>query len=237
MAAHVCSHDTPSPERMTNLPRYRLILWVAVVVNAAMFVVELRAGFSANSLSLWADAIDFGGDALNYGMSLAVLASAIAWRARVALFKGSCMMGLGVGVLVHAVWSAWRGEVPEPLIMGSVAVVALVANVGVAWMLYATTPLATLLCWRLPVVCWAVAARGQTCWSPVPWPVWHSPVAGRCLNSRVKSWPLSVAPAGLSQPRHPSLWCPLWWCPVRRCPACANLESARPSRRLRFCQP
>jgi Co/Zn/Cd efflux system component len=111
MAAHVCSHDTPSPERMTNLPRYRLILWVAVVVNAAMFVVELRAGFSANSLSLWADAIDFGGDALNYGMSLAVL--------------------------VHAVWSAWRGEVPEPLIMGSVAVVALVANVGVAWMLYA----------------------------------------------------------------------------------------------------
>jgi Co/Zn/Cd efflux system component len=137
MAAHVCSHDTPSPERMTNLPRYRLILWVAVVVNAAMFVVELRAGFSANSLSLWADAIDFGGDALNYGMSLAVLASAIAWRARVALFKGSCMMGLGVGVLVHAVWSAWRGEVPEPLIMGSVAVVALVANVGVAWMLYA----------------------------------------------------------------------------------------------------
>jgi Co/Zn/Cd efflux system component len=137
MAAHVCSHDTPSPERMTNLPRYRLILWVAVVVNAAMFVVELRAGFSANSLSLWADAIDFGGDALNYGMSLAVLASAIAWRARVALFKGSCMMGLGVGVLVHAVWSAWRGEVPEPLIMGSFAVVALVANVGVAWMLYA----------------------------------------------------------------------------------------------------
>jgi Co/Zn/Cd efflux system component len=137
MAAHVCSHDTPSPERMTNLPRYRLILWVAVVVNAAMFVVELRAGFSANSLSLWADAIDFGGDALNYGMSLAVLTSAIAWRARVALFKGSCMMGLGVGVLVHAVWSAWRGEVPEPLIMGSVAVVALVANVGVAWMLYA----------------------------------------------------------------------------------------------------
>ncbi|ESS13102.1 cation diffusion facilitator family transporter [Betaproteobacteria bacterium MOLA814] len=137
MAAHLCSHDTPSPERMTNLPRYRLILWIALVVNAAMFVVELRAGLSANSLSLWADAIDFGGDALNYGMSLAVLASAIAWRARVALFKGVCMMGFGVGVLVYAVWSAWRGEVPEPLIMGSVAVVALVANVGVAWMLYA----------------------------------------------------------------------------------------------------
>lgn len=137
MSAHCCEHDTPKPGTLVNLARYRRILWIALVINAAMFLVEIGAGLQSGSLSLLADAVDFAGDALNYGVSLAVLASALAWRARAAVVKALCMMGFGVYVLGAAVWSLWQGGVPQPLTMGVVAVVALLANVAVAWMLYA----------------------------------------------------------------------------------------------------
>ncbi|MDO9604437.1 cation transporter [Hydrogenophaga sp.] len=137
MSAHCCEHDTPKAESLVNLPRYRKILWIALIVNAAMFLVEIGAGFQSGSLSLLADAVDFAGDALNYAVSLAVLASALAWRARAAMLKAVSMMGFGVYVLGAAVWSVWHGGVPQATTMGVVALLALVANVAVAWMLYA----------------------------------------------------------------------------------------------------
>ena len=137
MSAHCCEHETPKPAQIANLTRYRRVLWIALAVNAAMFAVELSAGFTSGSLSLIADAIDFAGDALNYGVSLAVLASAMAWRARAAMLKAVSMMGFGVYVLGQAIWSIWNGGTPDAPTMGVVALMALVANVGVAWMLYA----------------------------------------------------------------------------------------------------
>jgi Co/Zn/Cd efflux system component len=132
-----CSHDTPPPESIVNIDRYRRVLWTALALNAAMFFVELLAGAQAGSLSLLADAIDFAGDALNYGVSLAVLASALAFRAKAAAVKALSMMGFGVYVLGSALWSLWHGAPPNALTMGVVALLALAVNVGVAVMLYA----------------------------------------------------------------------------------------------------
>lgn len=137
MPGPICEHHTPAVDQVVNLARYRKILWVALAVNAAMFVIELGAGLQAGSLSLLADAIDFAGDALNYGVSLAVLASALSLRARAAVLKAVCMMGFGLWVLGQALWSLWQGEVPQAATMGAVALLALAANVGVAWLLYA----------------------------------------------------------------------------------------------------
>ncbi|OSZ76049.1 cation transporter [Hydrogenophaga sp. IBVHS1] len=137
MSAHCCDHETPKTEAIVNLPRYRKILWIALIVNAAMFLVEIGAGVQAGSLSLLADAVDFAGDAMNYAVSLAVLASALAWRARAAILKAVSMMGFGLYVLGAAVWSVWHGGVPQAMTMGVVALMALAANVAVAWMLYA----------------------------------------------------------------------------------------------------
>ena len=137
MSAHCCDHETPKAETIVNLPRYRKILWIALIVNAAMFLVEIGAGVQSGSLSLLADAVDFAGDALNYAVSLAVLASALAWRARAAMLKAVSMMGFGLYVLGAAVWSVWHGDVPQAFTMGAVALLALTANVAVAWMLYA----------------------------------------------------------------------------------------------------
>ena len=118
-------------------PRYRRALWIALWVNAAMFGVEIVGGVMADSVSLLADAVDFAGDAANYGLSLAVLAMGLVWRARAALVKGLSMGAYGVFVLGKASWSAFSGGVPEAMTMGGVAFVALLANAGVAALLYA----------------------------------------------------------------------------------------------------
>lgn len=134
-ANHDHSHDHGSPEAAHD-PKYRKILWFALVVNAAMFMIELGAGFTSGSVSLLADAIDFLGDAANYGVSLAVLTMAMAWRSKAALLKGACMLTFGLFVLARAVWSFQAGVVPVASTMGVIGFLALTANVIVAFLLY-----------------------------------------------------------------------------------------------------
>ncbi|MFG6442458.1 cation transporter [Roseateles sp. LKC17W] len=136
--SHAChDHDHCSSSPAADSPRYRRVLWAALLINAAMAVIEVASGWRAGSLSLWADAVDFIGDAANYGASLAVLSAGLLWRARLAWLKGVTMAVFGLGVLAHAAWSAWAGTAPEAATMGIVGALALAANVGVALMLYA----------------------------------------------------------------------------------------------------
>lgn len=130
-----CHHDAAAPAATPD-PRWVRALWIALAVNAAMFFVEIIAGWHAGSVALLADALDFAGDAANYALSLAVLAMAAVWHSRVALLKGATMLGWGVFVLVQAGWRWHAGGVPEAATMGAVALLALVANVGVAVLLY-----------------------------------------------------------------------------------------------------
>jgi len=105
--------------------------------NAAMFAVEVIAGLRAQSVSLLADAIDFAGDAANYGLSLAVLSLAPVWRSRAALIKGLSMGAYGVFILGHATWNMITAAVPNAHTMGWVGAIALLVNVGVASLLFA----------------------------------------------------------------------------------------------------
>lgn len=127
-----CSSEKPPVD-----PTYRRILWIALVVNAAMFGVELVSGWSAGSVSLLADAVDFFGDAANYGVSLYVMALAPIWRSRTALAKGLTMGIYGVFVLGATAWHLATGTVPEARTMGLVGLLALLANGAVAVLLFA----------------------------------------------------------------------------------------------------
>jgi Co/Zn/Cd efflux system component len=134
MSAHCHDHcETP----VSNSPRYRRILWIALLVNAAMFLVEVFASATSGSVSLLADAIDFFADAGNYAISLAVLSMAAVWRSRAAMLKAGTMLALGLFVLARAAWAAYSGAVPEATTMGVVGLLALLANLGVAALLYA----------------------------------------------------------------------------------------------------
>jgi Co/Zn/Cd efflux system component len=138
LSADCCQHDHDHQHlSAADSPRYRRVLWVALALNAAMFAIEIGAGLASGSVSLLADAIDFFGDAANYGVTLAVLSAGLAWRARAALLKGLSMLGFGVFVAGKAIWSGMQGVPPEALTMGAVGTLALLVNVAVAAMLYA----------------------------------------------------------------------------------------------------
>lgn len=117
-------------------PRWRRILWIALVINAAMFGVEIVAGVAADSRALQADALDFLGDSANYAISLGVAGMALAWRARAALFKAVTMLAFGLWVFGSAIWGFVAGSAPHAETMGIVGALALAANVAVALMLY-----------------------------------------------------------------------------------------------------
>lgn len=119
-----------------NDPRWRRILWFALIINAGMFGVEILAGVAADSRALQADALDFLGDAANYAISLGVAGMALAWRARAALLKAGTMLAFGVYVLGSAIWGFWNGSAPHAETMGLIGALALVANLLVAVMLY-----------------------------------------------------------------------------------------------------
>jgi len=107
---------------------HRRVLWIALVINAAMFAVEIGAGAAAGSASLQADALDFLGDAANYLVSLFVVGMALRYRAMAALLKGSSMGVVGLWVIGVTIWHALHGTLPEAVTMGAVGVAALIAN-------------------------------------------------------------------------------------------------------------
>jgi Co/Zn/Cd efflux system component len=116
--------------------QYRKVLWVAFLVNLAMFFIEIFAALRSDSLSLMADSIDFFGDAANYLVSLAVLGASLSWRAGTAMLKGAFMLGFGVFVGIQAIGHYQAGVVPEAATMGAVGFLALLANLGVAYLLF-----------------------------------------------------------------------------------------------------
>ena len=135
MAKSCC--QTPEPDAAAhNDPRWRRVRWIALTVNAAMFVVEMVAGVAADSRSLQADALDFFGDAANYAISLGVAGMALAWRARAALVKATSMLAFGIWVIGYAIYGLMEGANPEPATMGVVGTLALTTNVIVALMLF-----------------------------------------------------------------------------------------------------
>jgi Co/Zn/Cd efflux system component len=127
-----CSSDKPPVDT-----RYRRTLWIALIVNGGMFVVEMVSGWNAGSVSLLAESVDFFGDASNYAVSLFVLGLAPVWRSRTALVKGLSMGSYGIFVLGSAIYHLAYGTVPESSTMGIIGFLALVANLSVAALLYA----------------------------------------------------------------------------------------------------
>jgi len=130
MSAHCCITEPPASDKA------RRLLWFALAINSGMFVTEIVAGAIAGSVSLQADALDFLGDSFNYAISLAVIGLGLTWRARAALFKGLTMAALGLWVIGAAAWHIVIGRVPEPFVMGVVGSLALIANAGVALLLF-----------------------------------------------------------------------------------------------------
>lgn len=109
---------------------YRRVLWLVIAANATMFAVEISAGALAGSQALKADALDFLGDALTYGLSLAAIGWPLALRARVALVKGASLLAMGLWVFGSTLWMLFGPGLPRAEVMGLVGLLALATNLG-----------------------------------------------------------------------------------------------------------
>ena len=109
---------------------YKRVLWVVILINAAMFLVEMSAGRLAGSQALQADALDFLGDALTYGLSLAVIGMSLRVRSTAALLKGASLLLMGFWVFGSTAYQILILGVPRAEIMGVIGLLALAANLA-----------------------------------------------------------------------------------------------------------
>lgn len=109
---------------------FRRALIAVIVINAAMFAVEMTAGTLAGSQALKADALDFLGDTLTYAISLWVIGMSLKVRAGAALFKGISLAAMGLFVLGGTLWQVLVLGVPRAEVMGAIGFLALAANIA-----------------------------------------------------------------------------------------------------------
>lgn len=111
-------------------PRYKRVLWTVIALNATMFVVEMVMGHLAGSQALQADALDFLGDTVTYGLSLAVIGASLRARATAALFKGLSLSVMAAWVLSATAYQTLVLGVPKAELMGGIGLLALATNVA-----------------------------------------------------------------------------------------------------------
>ena len=126
LAEHCCQHKAKELEKLQK--RQSKVLWIILVINAVMFVVEFSGGIKAASLSLTGDSLDMLGDALVYGCSLYVITKGKKAQARSAILKGSIMFLTAIAVFARASYQLFAQTIPTVQLMSEIGVLALIAN-------------------------------------------------------------------------------------------------------------
>ena len=129
-----CGHETNFDGVSAD---YKRRLWLVIVINAAMFAVEMTAGHLARSQALQADALDFFADAMTYAISLAVIGASLKVRATAALAKGASLLVMGVWVFGSTLYQILVLGTPSAGVMGAVGFLALAANLASVLLLVA----------------------------------------------------------------------------------------------------
>lgn len=111
-------------------PAFKRVLLAVIAINAAMFGIEMAAGAIAGSQALQADALDFLGDTLTYGISLYVIGMSVRARTAAALFKGLSLAVMGLWVFGGTLYQVLILGVPRAEIMGLIGFLALAANIA-----------------------------------------------------------------------------------------------------------
>ncbi|MDY6830264.1 MAG: cation transporter [Thermodesulfobacteriota bacterium] len=120
--------DCCSPSAAARLERNTL--WMLLVINGVMFVVEAGAGWWGESSGLVADSLDMLADAFVYAISLYAVGRSPGIQTGAARASGVLQMLLGLGVLVDVARRFVYGSEPVSLLMITVGAVALAANIS-----------------------------------------------------------------------------------------------------------
>lgn len=126
MAKSCC--ESKSAELNALHEKQAWVLKIVLLINAAMFVVEMTAGVWSRSTSLMADSLDMLGDASVYAFSLYAIHKGALWRARAGYAKGVVMALFAAMVLGQALLRYFAQTTPIAETMGLIASAALAAN-------------------------------------------------------------------------------------------------------------
>jgi Co/Zn/Cd efflux system component len=131
LGARVSSSDEAAPAVAGATPGEAgegRTLRILLAINAAMFLVEVVAGWLAQSSGLIADSLDMLADAFVYGLSLLAVGRPHRTKLRAAHLSGVFQAVLAAGVLVDVGRRYLAGSSPEPPAMIGISTLALAAN-------------------------------------------------------------------------------------------------------------
>lgn len=106
----------------------RSILWVLLLINAVMFVIELSAGLFAQSTGLIGDSLDMFADAVVYGVGLYAVGRSLLTKANAAMLSGAFQIVLAFVVFADVIRRFVVGSDPYYVVMIAVGGLALAAN-------------------------------------------------------------------------------------------------------------
>lgn len=105
------------------------VLMILLGINAVMFLVEITLGVLSESTALIADSLDMLADATVYGIGLYAVGRPLSAKIGAAHISGVFQIILGAAVCVDVFRRFVWGSEPESLLMISIGILALVANV------------------------------------------------------------------------------------------------------------
>ncbi|MBK7889986.1 MAG: cation transporter [Bdellovibrionales bacterium] len=118
-----------------NDKQERKALFILLVINGTMFLVELGLGLFAQSTGLIADSLDMLADALVYSISLFAVAKVASSKRLAAKTSGWLQMLLAFGALSEVIRRYLIGSEPLSSLMIGVSLLALIANVSCLWII------------------------------------------------------------------------------------------------------
>ena len=128
-------HDHHDHHDHHHIPKNKTILVISFVIIAGYMLVEFLGGYYFHSLTLMADAGHMANDSLSLLLALVALFLSENMQKRFALLNGSSLIFVALMILWEAI-QRWHAPIKmEALPMLGVAVIGLLVNIVVAWIM------------------------------------------------------------------------------------------------------
>lgn len=112
------------------------LLWIVLIINFSLFVLEVITGFISNSMGLIADSLDMLADAIVYGLSLFAIGRLATTKKQVAKVSGYFQLGLALFGIAEVIRRFMGYEdVPAFQTMIFISLFALAGNAASLYML------------------------------------------------------------------------------------------------------
>ena len=128
-------HDHHDHHDHHHIPKSKTILLISLVIITSYMLVEFWGGYHFHSLTLMADAGHMANDSLSLLLALIALFFSEKIQKRFAILNGSSLILVALMILWEAVQRWYTPEKMVALPMLGVAVIGLLVNIVVAWIM------------------------------------------------------------------------------------------------------